>query len=392
MSAATPTRRCSVSTETLNFRLLKTSNPTSLETESTMFSRQLPLEQLALACRSLSTMLEAGVSAFRAFELTAENSGDRRLRRAMQQVVEDLKAGRDVSGAVQNQPDAFPELFRNMVSVGDQTGKLPEVLTALADHYDNNLRLKRDFLSEISLPALQFVAAILIIGGLIWILGMIHEIKGGSRSGDQPQDILGWGLQGTPGAIKWFTIWGFAIVAGGVIYALLKRFAPGMRIVQGLLMHVPVVGRCLQSFAIARFSWAFHLTQNAGVPIDQSVDASLNATGNAYFQSRSQSMVADLMRGATITETFTNSGLFPRDYLQLVSVGETTGTVPEMLNRLSPKFEDQARRSLKLLATTAASLTWGMVAAFVIVLVFRIAGWYVGMIDAATASIEQGAL
>ncbi|AMV18611.1 type II secretion system F family protein [Planctomyces sp. SH-PL14] len=358
-----------------------------------LFSRQLPLPQLAIASRSLSTMLEAGIPAFRAFELTAQNSADGRLRRSMTCIVEDLKQGTDVTTAMRNQADVYPELFRNMVEIGDQTGKLPEVLRSLADHYDNSLRLKRDFTSEIMLPIFQFVAAVIIIGGLIWILGMIAELKGGSpgtAGSEEPADILGWGLQGTPGAIKWFVGWG--ILIGGLIlsYLLLQKFFPGLRLLHRVLLQVPVIGRCMQSFALARFSWAFHLTQEAGLPVDQSLVSALNATGNAHFQAAAPAMTAGLMRGETITETFHNSGLFPRDYLQMVHVGETTGTVPEILHRLSPQFEDQARRSLKLLATTAASLVWTAVAAFIVIIVFRIAAWYIDVLEKAMDSAFGG--
>lgn len=354
-----------------------------------MFSRQLPLPQLAIASRSLSTLLEAGIPALRAFELTAENSADRRLRRSMEQIVFDLKQGADVSTALRNQSDAYPELFRHMMEVGDQTGKLPEVLRSLADHYDNNLRLRRDFLSEIMLPLFQFFAAIVIVGGLIWILGMISDLKGTSQ-GEEPVDILGWGLQGTPGAIRWFLGWGIAIAAAIASYLVLQKFLPGLRLFHRLLLSVPVLGRCLESFALARFSWAFHLTQNAGLPIDQSLTSSLNATGNAYYQGAAPEMTAELMRGETITETFRHSGLFPRDYLQMVHVGETTGTVPEILHRLSPQFEDQARRSLKLLTATVASLVWAAVAGFIVIIVFRIAAWYIEVIEKATTSALSG--
>ena len=350
-----------------------------------LFSKQLPMAQLALACRSLSTMLEAGVPAFRAFELTAENSADRQLRRAMDQIVSDLKQGCDVTTAMRNQPDVFPDLFRNMVEVGDQTGKLPEVLHSLADHYDNNLRLKRDFVGEMTLPVLQFFAAVTIVGGLIWILGLISDLKGGSRDEPAP-DILGWGLQGTPGAITWFMGWGIAVAAVLIVYLALQRFLPGLRVFHQVLLYLPLIGKCMRSFALARFSWAYHLTQNAGLPVDQSLNMSLNATGNAYYQSAAPAMIADLMRGETVTETFRRSGLFPKDYLQMVHVGETTGTVPEILHRLSPQFEDQARRGLKLMATAATSLTWGLVACFIVIMVFRIAAWYADIIEKATSS------
>ena len=88
-----------------------------------------------------------------------------------------------------------------------------------------------------------------------------------------------------------------------------------------------------------------------------------------------------------MTDALAESGLFTTDFVQMVHVGETTGTVPETLNRLSPQFEDQARRSLRALATAAGWGVWCIVAVFIIFLIFRIVFWYTGMIDDAIKGI-----
>ena len=137
----------------------------------------------------------------------------------------------------------------------------------------------------------------------------------------------------------------------------------------------------MRSFAVARFSWSYHLTQQAGMAVDESLEASLRATANGAFIARSPQVARDIMDGETLTDALTNCELFPDEFLQIVDTAETSGTVPEALHRLSPQFEDQARRSLRALAMAAGWLTWCGVAAFIIFLVFRIMLWYVGLIN-----------
>jgi len=328
-------------------------------------------------------MLHAGISIANALDLLSESAASSQVRRILAEVVSDLREGEDLTQATGAHSSELPELFLRMISLGEKTGQLPEVLESLANHYDNNVRLVREFRSEITLPTVQFVAALIVIGAVIWFTGLIAEFRVGQSGPDADLnvDILGWGLQGTPGVIKWFGGWLILFLGVFAAYRAISLFVPALLAFHRLLLRLPVIGPCLRSFAIARFSWAYHLTQNAGVPVRESIDASLRATGNPHFISRSQSLVADLVAGKTIAKSFRRSGLFDEPYLQMVAVGEISGTVPEALNRLSPQFEDQAQRRLKLLCSAAATAIWGLVALFIIVLIFRMAGWYAGMID-----------
>jgi type IV pilus assembly protein PilC len=341
-----------------------------------MFSPRIPLKQLAIVCRSLATSLQAGVPILKAFDTAGRKSSDSGLRGAMADIRTRLESGEDVATALRAQGGQFPPLMIDMVHVAEQSGALPEVLRSLADHYENNLRLRKDFISQITLPLLQLVAAILIIALLLFVLGMVAASQGG-----QPLDVLGWGLTGASGAITWLTGWAMGIVGAFVVYKLLTRSLSGKAAVHRFLMRLPVIGTCMQSFAIARFSWAYHLTQEAGLPVKESLDASLRATANGAFIAAAPAMVGDIMEGHELTDAMARTGLFPEDYLQIVHTGETTGTVPEQLARMSDHFEDQARRSLRALASALGWLVWAAVAAFIVFVIFSIAMWYVGMLD-----------
>ena len=336
----------------------------------------LPMSTLATFCRSLATMLHSGVNILKAVQVAGGKSHLPRLKRIAGEIVDELRKGSEVSTALSHQGGAFPELMIDLVRVADQTGSLPEVLSALADHYDNLVRLRRTFLGAITLPVIQLMAAILIVAGLIWLLGMI-----GSMNGTQPFDVLGLGLTGTLGALTWLGgCFGTAFVAT-ILYFMLVNGLKGRMFVHQILLRIPVVGGCLRSFALARFSWAFALTQQAGMSINPSLESSFKATGNGAFAAATPMVTAMVTEGEDLSYALQETQLFPTDYLELVRVGEASGTVPETLDRLSPQLEDQARRSLSAMTTALGWAIWGFVASIIIFFIFRIALMYVGLIN-----------
>jgi len=143
----------------------------------------------------------------------------------------------------------------------------------------------------------------------------------------------------------------------------------------------------MRSFAIARFSWSFALTQQAGMSIEPSLRQSFKATSNGAFIKAAPEVWGRVRAGETLYESLAATDLFPTDYLSIVDVAETSGTVPEALDRLSPELEAQARRSLETLASALAWVIWCAVAVFIIFLIFRIFQFYVGQINDALKQV-----
>ncbi len=341
-----------------------------------MFQARASLKSLALLCQSLSTMLESGVSITKSFALAAKKTGDRRLQQILREIVTELKSGNDVTSSLRKQGSYFPELLVDMVSVAEQSGGLPEVLKALSEHYDHLLQMRKNFYRLIAWPVFQFVVAILVIALMILVLGLIAGAQGG-----QAIDVLGLGLSGPSGAMIWLTCTFGSIIALFITYQILDRFFGGKRYFHRLFLKIPVVGGCMRSFAIARFSWSFALTQQAGMNILDSLDASLRATGNGAFIAQIPRITSVINDGEHLTTALAQSGLFTDEYIHMVEVGETSGTVPETLQRLSPRFQEDAQRSMAALAAVLGWLIWALVAAFIIFVVFRIAFWYLGIIN-----------
>lgn len=328
-------------------------------------------------------MLDAGVPIHKAFRTTAKKSSDANVRESFRRISRDIANGVDVASAMRDQQQAFPDLYVDMVEVAEKTGNMPEVLRGLSEHYDNIIRLRKSFVGQIAWPVFQLIMAILVIAGLILLLGWIANMQGNA-----PVDVLGWGLVGTSGAITWlFMTFGSAAMAF-VAFKVITANLRGKKFLDGLILQIPVVGSCARAFAIARLSWAYHLTQESGMPITDSLEASLRATSNGAFIGATPMMLAYIEEGETLTDTFRESGLFPVDFIEMVNVAENTGTVPEMLHRMSPQFEEDARRSLAALAGFVGWMVWLGVAIFIIFVIISLFMFYVGMIN----DVASGAL
>jgi len=139
----------------------------------------------------------------------------------------------------------------------------------------------------------------------------------------------------------------------------------------------------MQAFAVARFSWAFALTQQSGMSIKPSIETSMKATANGAFLKTTGQVWTDLQNGDFLGDALKKTNLFPEEFVETVQVAENTGTVPEQLARLSPQFEEDARRKLSMLATTLGWVVWCCVAVFIIVLIFRVAQIYLGALEQA---------
>lgn len=341
------------------------------------------LPSLATVSRNWATMLDSGVPVVRATELAGRKAKTGQVRRAMSEVSAQVAKGTGLAESVE-QTRAFPELFVDLLSTAEKAGAVPEVLRALADHYDQVVNLKREFRSMLLPSALQLLAATLIIALLIFILGIIGDFGGGNGPAF---DVTGLGLSGGSGALIFLGIVAAAVVAAILFYKIVTSSVASAKIFHEVLLHVPVVGKTMRNLALARFSWAFSLTQNAGLDIRESLAASLRATGNGAFIGATDRLNELVMSGEPLSSAMEATGLFPDDYLELVMVGENTGTVPEALARVGPQLDDAARRSLRALATFTSYLVWASVAVMIVYIIMRVALTYIGMINEAAAGI-----
>jgi type II secretory pathway component PulF len=209
---------------------------------------------------------------------------------------------------------------------------------------------------------IQLVAAIGILSLVIWITGAF----------DLEIDMLGLGLRGTSGVL---TFWAIIAAVGGGLYFLYRSFRNGaiwMRPVTELLPRIPWIGGCLRDFALARLTWAMHMTLETGMELKRALPLCLRSTQFEPYERHSNDIVLDVTQGREISEALAATGAFPEELIDSVRNGELAGRLPESMNILSLQYRDRAQQAMGVLTMIAGFAVWGMVAILLIVMIFRV--------------------
>ena len=331
---------------------------------------RIDLASAAQLSRRLATSLEAGIDIRRVFSREALGNGS--LPRQLEPVASRIQQGYSLGDALSATGNYFPPLFRELVEVGEKTGKLPEVFRSLAENYENRLMLRRSFRATIAWPMLQLVAAIGIVGFMIWIMGII-----GGMTNSEPMNILGITVFGQPlvGNRGLAIYAAFIATIAAVIFAgvvAVKRGAGWGRPLEALVLKIPVLGKNLQILALARFAWALELTLDAGMGVLDALPLCLRTTQSPRYRALSEEVTRGLKNGREIHEVLADAGGFPQQFIDAIEVGERSGRLPETMAVVSRQYQDQARHALAALTTVAGFAVWAVVAGIIILMVFRI--------------------
>jgi protein transport protein HofC len=329
------------------------------------FSPRISTRELALLCRRLATSLQAGVDVRTVWSREAGQATRPATRSRLRTISEGVSAGQSLPEAISGTDDFFPEMFRELVVVGDQTGHLAESFEHLAHHYDEQLRLRRTLLTASAWPLFELGIALGVIGLAIWILGWANE------GNPEPIDPLGLGLMGTSGLMVYLA---FLAVVAAVLFGIFQAIRRGMlwtRPIQRLLIRLPGVGQAFEKIALARLAWSMHLTLDAGMGLRQALKISLRSTRSARYTDHLKSIDAEIEAGNPIAEAFDQTRAFPHDFLDAVRTGEHAGRLVETMGILSGQYREQAEAALRVLALAGGVALWIFVACFIAYLVLR---------------------
>lgn len=333
-----------------------------------MFAASLSTQNLIDLCRVLRHSLSAGLTLQQVFRQQA-GGASAAVRALAGRVLEDIEKGENLSAALDKEKGRLSPLFLAMVKVGEQTGHLPEIFHALEDHYLLEQKLRRQLVRQTLGTFIQFVMALLVIAGLIFILGII-----GQAPGSRPIRIFG--LSGTSGALTFLAATFGSMAAIWIVSAWFLRSPRQAAPVQAFLLRLPSLGPALYSVVMGRFTMALHLTLDSGLSIVKGLKLSLQATGNGYFISKADVIAHALKTGETLTNALLQSNLFDEEFLNIVAAAEEGGRVPEMMRHQADYWHEEGARRLGTLARVATFAAWLLYAGFMIYAIFQIAGIY----------------
>jgi len=318
---------------------------------------QMSIRLASQMCHRLGTALRAGGD-IRAVLQRETASGHPTYREHMAQVLARVQGGATLAEGMRGCGAYFPDLVCELTDVGETTGNLESVLLRLAEHYQHLLRLRMTFVLGMLWPAIELVGAVIIVGLLILFLGLLS-------------DTAVFGLSGPRGALIYagIVLGGVALIAV-VLGGLLRGWFGAWP--HELLLHVPVVGRTLQTMALARVSWTLSLALNAGIDAKRALRMALRSAQMPYYTRHIAEAEAVIARRGQFHEALRATGVFPDEFLQALSAAEVSGTETESLHRLSADYQTQAKSATGALAVAASVGIWILVATLIVFLVFHL--------------------
>ncbi len=337
---------------------------------------RIPLDQLEFFCGRMGTGLRSGVSILKLFETEAKN-GSSKHRQAMSSIRTSLQAGESLAEAFKSVDPYFPDLLIQMVAAGETAGGLDRILTHMSQYYHSLRMARRSFLGQIAWPLIQLVIAIGVICLVIALRGLVQ-----STPGEFEFDPLGFGLSGVSGVLVFL---GIVLVVGVVLTVVIvgiwKNFFQCQRWLVRMVLPIPVLGSVFNNLAMSRMSMTLSMLLNSGVDAVKCAREAFLSTGNDYYIQGMPKSLAAIQKGRSLALSFEAAGVFPREFIEGIEVGELSGNETESLETLASEYSRRASSSLTQLSVITGVGIWMAIGLLIIFVIIRMAMQYVNMLN-----------
>jgi MSHA biogenesis protein MshG len=355
----TPTRRkaTGVSAQQDWWRRLAEKKVTSMDVQ--LFSRQL------------YTLLKSGVPIMRGLAGLQESAISKPFARVIKDLRESLDAGRELSAAMRRHPECFSPFYLSMVRVGEMTGRLEEVFLRLFDHLEFDRDMRERVKTAMRYPT--FVLIAMAIAMVIVNLAVIPQFQSvfAKLHADLPlmTRIL---IASSNFSVDYWPMLLLSVVGAFVGFRAWIGTPPGRLSWDRIKLRLPVAGRIIHKATMARFARSFALSMRSGVPIVQALTVVAQTADNAFLTARIEQMRDGVERGESILRTSTAAGVFTPIVLQMIAVGEESGSLDELMDEIAQMYEREVDYELKTLSSQIEPILITFLGVMVLVLALGI--------------------
>lgn len=314
-------------------------------------SKRITSADITVFSRQMATMMQAGIPIISSFDIVAKGQTNEKMQKLIEAIKLNVEAGSTLAESLKKHPQYFNELFCNLVEAGEQSGSLEQMLDNIASYQEKTESIKKKIKKALFYPIAVLTIAILVSAGLlIYVVPQFESVFEGFGA-DLPFVTrlvidLSEFMQS-----YWYIIFGGI---GGTIYAFIyfkktsKQFAHTLDRVS---LKLPVIGSILENAAIARFSRTLSITFAAGMPLVDALDCVAGATGNILFQEATKKIKDEVSTGQQMQLAMVNSNMFPTMVTQMVSIGEESGNLEAMLNKVADFYEEEVDNAVDALSS-----------------------------------------
>ena len=327
---------------------------TKVSKKSTLFAARAkkikPLD-IAFFTRQLATMMSSGVPIVQSFEIIAEGTSNPNFAKLINEIKTDVAAGNTLAASLAKHPQYFDDLFCNLVESGEQSGRLEALLDRIATYKEKTEALKAKIKKAMTYPIAVIVVAVIVTAILLLKVVPQFETVFSGFGADLPAFTLM-----VIGLSKWLQSWWFvlliAIIVVGWTYSQLNRRSKPFRDGQDrALLKAPVVGQIIYEAAVARYARTLSTTFAAGVPLVQALDSVAGAAGNVVFYNAVNQIKQDVSAGTQLNFAMRTTNVFPTLAIQMAGIGEESGNLDGMLEKVADYYEAEVDNKVDNLTT-----------------------------------------
>lgn len=308
-------------------------------------------KDITLFTRQLATMMKAGVPLLQSFDIVSKGNANPSVSKLIQDIRADVETGTSLNQAFRKFPLYFDALFCNLVGAGEQAGILEDLLTRLAIYKEKTLAIKAKIKSALFYPvsilAIAFVVTAVI---MIWVVPAFKEVFK-SFGADLPAPTLMVMAISDFFVSYWYLIFGGLFATFYFFFQSWKRSIKMQRSMDALLLKAPIFGDVVRKATIARWTRTLATMFAAGVPLVESLDSVGGASGNAVYLDATKKIQTEVSTGTSLTVAMQNSGVFPNMVTQMVSIGEESGALDQMLGKVADFYEDEVDEAVASLSS-----------------------------------------
>jgi type IV pilus assembly protein PilC len=298
------------------------------------------MRDIVIFTRQFSTMINAGLPLVQALDILARQSENKVLAQTVREVVFEVESGHTVADAMRKYPKAFSELYTNMVAAGEQGGILDTILGRLAAFLEKNDALVRKVKGAMIYPAVIMGVAVIAVIVLLWKVIPVFQNMFASVSMELPAPT-----KVVIAMSSFLNHYWWALLAGAAATVILIRQAyatpPGRLAIDKVLLGVPVLGDVLRKSAVSRFTRTLGTLISSGVSILDGLEITARTSGNRVIQDAIMESRASIAGGESIAAPLQKSQVFPPMVISMISVGEQTGGLDEMLSKIADFYDDE---------------------------------------------------
>jgi len=312
----------------------------------TFGSGKVKVKEIAVFFRQFSVMIDAGLPLVQCLEILAANQENQIFQKTLTGVRMTVEGGSTLANAMRQFPKIFDDLTTNMIEAGETGGILDIILQRLATYVEKAVKLKAAVKSALIYPVSVVSLAVLIVAALLkWVVPIFANLFAGLNVSLPLPTRIVIGLSGFVGQFWWFFIFGI----GALIFGLkqMRKNPQASYYMDYALLKMPIIGILLRKIAVARFTRTLGTLITSGVPILEGLAITARTSGNKVLEQALMKVRKAIEEGRTIVDPLRESGVFPNMVTQMIGVGEATGAMDSMLQKIADFYEDEVDAATK---------------------------------------------